>query len=119
MFFLLGELGWGRTLVNRRKKEKSGRTLYARAPFAIVAFPTLSLSPSYHSPPPCCPSHPLVVSEHVEDELGGVEPTPVASKHIENGSKTKGEGSTPPLSKRKGLRRVGRGCTLAVCVESH
>jgi len=60
VFFVLEELGWGRTLVKRRKKEKGGRTLYARAPFAVVAFPTLSLSLSYRSPPPCCPSRPVV-----------------------------------------------------------
>src|SRR5438445_6220980 len=60
MFFMLEELGWGRMLVKRRKKEKGRYTLYACTPFAITAFPTLSLLPLYHSLPPCCLSHPVV-----------------------------------------------------------
>jgi len=39
---------WGRALARRKKEEKSGRTLYTRAP---VAFPTLSLLPSCLSCP--------------------------------------------------------------------
>jgi len=51
VFFLLGELGWGRTLVNRRKKEKRRTYLVRPRPLrrrclphsfsvAVVPFPT-------------------------------------------------------------------------------